>query len=259
MTDLDEAFEQYFTARSEYRKDLWQRRRRILRNTRLTDAERMRKIANLNKGKCMKCEKRKGVRFTQNGNFLTATCLNDQCDFEIRIDRGRYKPISTLIRETKQSNDNDVETIIRSKLDLVFGLTTEDQVVNDLNPMKAKLVASSKKLRKLEEEYLEINTEEKVAPLLESGKGELATAVAALAEVANGDYDSKAKRMVNLQIDDVYPVASKLRDLSYASSRVECVESDTAFGRTCTLEQEVATYADNLIPVRKPSVLKLIV
>lgn len=256
MISVDDAIDAYFTLKGEYDKDLRRRRRSIFRSARYTETEKRRKMANL-KGKCFNCGSKGGMKFSQNGTFLVATCTDGNCPLEIRIDRGKVVPLLSLISSNIKAKDQTQEDIICTKLNMVFGYTTEAETVQEFKKLKTKYVVAAKKLESMVNAYKKYSTDESVQLELSQFEEELTTANVALNEISKGDYSDKAQRMVKVLIEDIMPTAKKISGIKYPIQRVE--KGESADGKPIiVLVQHRMSYQDSFVITRKASVIKYV-
>ena len=253
MVNVEEALEEYFKIRGQYKRDLTRRRARIRKSVGLTDKEKRQKLVSL-KGKCPGCGKTGGVSFSQNGTFLTLTCSDLDCPLEIRIDRGRYVPLAQLLKDTTSRKDLLTGNIINAKLDMMFGFSTEEETVANFNKFKKEYIATNKKLDTFIAEFKKNNTDDSVLAMLKTAEDSLVSARLASEEVAKEDTHDKAQKMVRILVDDIMPAASEIMKLKYGVNTV----IPGATPNMDVLVQKRSSYDDNLVLLRKASVLRYV-
>ena len=255
MVSVEEALEEYFKIRGQYKSDLTRRRARIIRSETLTDKEKRQKLVSLKgKGKCPSCGKAGGVKFSQNGTFLTLMCSDLDCPLEIRIDRGRYAPLTQLLKDATSRRNTLTGDIITTKLDMMFGFSTEEETVTNFNKFKKEYIASNKKLDTFISEFKKNTTDDSVLALLKTAEDNLVSARLASEEVAKEDAHDKAQKMVRILVDDIMPTASEIMKLKYGVSAV----SPGLKPNQDVLIQKRSSYDDNLVLLRKASVIRYV-
>ena len=248
MPEIDAAMDEFFQMKGAYEKQLRRKRRRIIDNPLLDAGEKMRALSAV-RGKCINCNGSEGMVFTQKGTMLSVTC-GGSCPLDIRLDRGKFVLLRSLIQETNGTM-REIETdIIALKLDMVFGFEGEEATSQHYGPLKAKYDRVAAKIKKLLATYERLTTEKdrfaRIAKLSES----IDTAQLALRTVERGDYSDKPMRMIRIFIDEILPAAKELRNVRYASSGVECPSNDCSAGKHELVQQE-STYQDRMVMVRK--------
>jgi len=248
MPEVDTAMDEFFQMKGAYEKQLRRKRRRIIDNPSMDTGEKMRALSAV-RGKCINCNGSDGMVFTQKGTMLSVTC-GGSCPLDIRVDRGKFVLLRSLIQETN-AIIREIETeILALKLDMVFGFEGEEATSQRYGPLKAKYDRVAAKIKKLLDTYELLTTEKdrfaRVAKLSES----IETARVALRTVERGDYSDKPMRMVRIFVDEIMPAAKELRNVRYATSGVECPSNDCSAG-THELVQRMSTYQDRMVMVRK--------
>ena len=103
----------------------------------LSKEEKKEKIRNF-RPQCCKCKKRVGNIFINKGGILEIKCgsSDDPCDIKFRVEKPKIINLKQEI-ETLSALINKVkENIIKSKLDFLFKLKTEEVVTEDFNSLK---------------------------------------------------------------------------------------------------------------------------
>lgn len=150
MTDINEAMHRFYKLKSEYDDKYKKFIESIINNKALSKSEKQKKMSTFKK-KCVICGKEGGSIFDINENTLLAKCGNTlkPCGFHIEIKRGEYIPLEEAINDFEEDVNDDKISIIRNKLDLLFGY-------QDLTVMQTKF----EKQKELYEENSTIYREE---------------------------------------------------------------------------------------------------
>ena len=98
----------------------------------------MRKKIKSMKMKCINCKQNGGTIFTNKDGILTAKCGNTEspCALDIQIKRGKWMLLTKAADLSEEDIELSKENIIDLKLDLLFGLRTEEQIASDFDESK---------------------------------------------------------------------------------------------------------------------------
>ena len=251
MVTVDEALEEFFKLRGQYKRDLMRRRYQITHMSRLTDKEKLQKLSNL-KGKCPSCGKAGGIKFSQNGTFLSLTCSDLDCPLEIRIDRGRYEPLGEVIQTAIDRKQVLTQEIIATKLNMIFGFLNEEETISNFQRLKKEFIIIRKKLETLVSEFKKNTTDDSVLVVLKTAEDTLAAALVASEEISKEDSSGKAQKLVRVLVNDVMPTANEIMNLKYGVSTVIPGQKENQN----ILVQKRSSYDDNLVLLRKASVIR---
>ena len=139
---VNEGLEEYLIAFNNFLKEKRKQDKKILDYKRrldpgLSKEEKKEKIRNF-RPQCCKCKKRVGNIFINKGGILEIKCgsSDDPCDIKFRVEKPKIINLKQEI-ETLSALINKVkENIIKSKLDFLFKLKTEEVVTEDFNSLK---------------------------------------------------------------------------------------------------------------------------
>jgi len=241
-----EAFKTYYTLKSDYEKKLIKMKRRIYNDPSLSDREKREELAKL-EPKCINCKNVGGTIFTQEGKNLKATCGNTRspCQLNIDITRGESIDaftIQTTVEETVNENKSE---IIRSKLNLLFGYTTEDETAEQFEELLNDYKDNEQLLQTINASIDEVIDNPEKKENLNESKIELFNLVANIQQKIkqykkDGD-NTLMKQVVEDTTNEIIPIASKIRQLTYNINSV-------------TYDSDDDTYHLNQIPYRSSDV-----
>lgn len=253
MVAVEEALDEFFKLRGQYTSDLQRRRSRIVQSSALSYSEKKQKLMGL-KGKCPNCRKASGLKFTQNGSFLTMSCSDINCPLEIRIDRGRYVPLSKLALDNIEDRNAVMQNIMEVKLDMLFGFLNESETIQKFNVLKKQFKLVTKKLGLLINDYKKSTTDEAILVELKAAEDSIIAATVACEAIANGEAPDKARKLVRLLIDEILPKAEEIMKMKYGVNAIIKVDEK----KHDVLVQKRTSYEDNLVLVRKASVIRYV-
>ena len=112
--------------------------------------EEIRKI----KRKCVLCKGVGGMLFTKEKGILTATCnAVKPCSLDFRLELAKFNLFDDQITMYMRKIENIKQDIIKLKLDLLFGLQSEEYVMNRFSNKKQKLLKFQKNRDKIQNDF----------------------------------------------------------------------------------------------------------
>lgn len=131
-----EAINNYFLLKNKYESEIQKQKDKIMDNSLLSRKEKREAFLQIPK-KCMLCKREGGTLFTNENRTLKAICNNKvPCPLDIEIKIGHT--VSAFDVAEKIENEYDIKKfeIIRTKLDLLFNIISEEQAVKHFEKMK---------------------------------------------------------------------------------------------------------------------------
>jgi len=216
MTDINEAINQFYKLKSEYDDRYKKFIQSIINNKSLSKNEKQKKMATYKK-KCVVCGKEGGSIFDINEDTLLARCGNPlkPCGFHIDIKRGNYISLHEAVDGFEEDINNDKISIIKNKLDLLFGY-------QDFEIMKSRF----EKQKELFEENSSIYREE----------------LKRLKDVQN---NSMKKLEVKKQNLDIYVLIEKIKQL---------IKDYNTNLKDSYIKDIIMLYNDDLVPLLKKNI-----
>lgn len=139
-TKVEAAIKNFYKMKAKYEKQYKVAKNRILKSGLSLSDKRVR-LKRL-KQKCLGCKRNVGTTFAilNQGRNLTARCGSEEapCSLNIDIERGEFAYIPTLIEALKIDLENNKTAIIQLKLDILFSLTTEEEIAEPFAELKQK-------------------------------------------------------------------------------------------------------------------------
>jgi hypothetical protein len=204
------------------------------------------KLKNLRIG-CINCKQSGGTLFTDpiNGrSLLTAKCghAEDPCALDIQIQQGKWMLLPAAAEMTQDSLNTIKADIIDLKLDLLFGLRTEEQITEQFTTDKTTYKEQTKQLTLLtgiieSENEIRIDGHEDDAPrkisikqYLEIKNAQLQQLITSfkdliaeyMADIDDIEQSSQIlKQALNLYVEQIFPLMTKMRESKYAVTMME--------------------------------------
>jgi len=130
--DIAEAVQQYYRLKHKYDDNFSKTKKENITaemsNSKIRDI--LKKLKQ--NQKCIICKKKGGTIFTNNNRILTAKCGNteESCNLDIQIKLGKYMSLNHALNLTHERIEESKASIIDLKLDLLFGLRTEEEIAS---------------------------------------------------------------------------------------------------------------------------------
>ena len=133
---VDKAINYFYRIKGRYDSEYNGAKLRIIRSD-LDRSEKKRRVRNL-KPKCINCKRNVGTQFSTANRHLKAVCgdTNDPCKLNINIKLGISESLDALNNEISANLNRAKDTIIEIKLQLLFGIITEEQMEEAFTSVK---------------------------------------------------------------------------------------------------------------------------
>ena len=221
-------------------------KRRIYNDPSLSDREKREELTKL-EPKCINCKNVGGTIFTQEGKNLKATCGNTRspCQLNIDITRGDYLDAFELRSIVEETVNEKKAEIITSKLNLLFGYTSEDETAEQFEEILNDYKDNEQLLQNINASIDDvINNPEKQEALNESKValyGLVSSMQQKIKQYKKDGDNTLIRQVVEETVNEAVPTASKIRQLMYNVSSV-------------TYDSDDDTYHLNQIPYRSSDV-----
>ena len=229
----DTALEDYYKLKSQY-EGKYERQKAGILSSDMSNSDKRKKVALL-KRKCIKCDRPVGTVFQRQGRILTAACgeTTMPCSLDIKIDRGEYVFGPTLVDRLIQDVEQQKKTIIEIKLNLLFGIETEETTLEMFEKIKAAYKKSQTLLDDVQNilqnndlvEIDQIGGEREIAKreLVRINKIELGKLVKGFkvliaeldAEEAEDAKLTELEEAMEIYLDQIVPVLKTIRENQY--------------------------------------------
>ena len=133
----EEAIDNFYKLKGSYDAKYNRSKRNILDDDSMSLEEKRLKTAAIIR-KCVGCGRNVKTKFSTKNRELVATCGDEKvpCELDIRINTGNFNYLPTLISKIESDlNINKLE-INRIKLNLLFGLVTEEEMAEEFENIK---------------------------------------------------------------------------------------------------------------------------
>jgi len=250
---VEEAMTLYYKLKGEYDNKYTNAKKKLTASSRgLSVGEIKKKLKNLRIG-CINCKQSGGTIFTDTINgrsLLTAKCGHTEapCALDIQIRPGKWMLLPTAAEMTQDSLNEIKADIIDLKLDLLFGLRTEEQITDQFTTDKTTYKEQTKQLTLLtgiieSENEIRVDGHEDDAPrkipikqymdiknaqlqqLITSFKDLIAEYMADIDDIEQSSQI--LKQALNLYVEQIFPLMTNMRESKYAVTMME--QEETGF------------------------------
>tara|TARA_R110002012_G_C11542406_1_gene601574 strand:+ start:62 stop:1045 length:984 start_codon:yes stop_codon:yes gene_type:complete len=225
-TDFLDKLEEYYKLKNNYETQLQEKKNAILNNDSLNKREKQEKYSKL-KIKCINCNKKEGTIFENNQGTLSAICgdKTNPCNLNIKIFRGKFVNIESVINMFQEDVDETKENIIKVKLNLLFGYENENTTVKKFNTLKQELMQDLESVMADKTLFIEktTNLDNKIEIHKETNKlfEEIELIKSTVQEFNEIDNIQIIKDMVVRYTNNLLPLLIKLRELKYKYMAME--------------------------------------
>ncbi len=241
-----EAFKTYYSLKHDYEKKLIKMKRKIYNDPSLSDREKREELAKL-EPKCINCKNVGGTIFTQEGKSLKATCGNTKspCQLNIDITRGDYIDAFEIRSTVESTVDEKKAEIILTKLNLLFSYESEEETAEKFEELLNDYKDSDQLLQSVNSAIDDVTDNPDKQQALSESKVALYDLISNVQErikqYKKSQENSLIKQVVEDTTNEIIPMASKIRKLTYNVNSV-------------TYDSDDDTYHLNQIPYRSSDI-----
>ena len=256
------AIEEYYTLKSDYEQSYTAKRKSIISDKSIGNTKQNKRNAIKQiKVPCVLCKRLVGSIFSTENRTLIAKCgdVNAPCPLNIRIYKGRV---------TKLDNDFTIwyedyikeltETIVKTKLDVLFQYITEEDAVKVFQETKEQLELYKMGYNTDFTLYLEKTSNSDNLADLSSSNKKLMDFKGTLKELLDGYYKTKDKRVfeeiVGIYVTNIVPLLESIRELKYKYIQLE-YDSDDDIVELKTRTYQIRDIETNTNEEDEPKVL----
>jgi len=241
----------YYKLKGDYDKKYNNAKKKITKSG--LDLNEIRKKLRTMQMKCINCNQNGGTIFTNTDGILTAKCGNTEspCALDIQIKRGKWMLLPKAAELSRTEIERTKSEIIDLKLDLLFGLRTEEQIATDFDNEKRDYKSLVKQLdtiegviesenkisiagpTKAEESVRRISIDEYINIKKRQLKNHVSTFKSLVKEYMEEDdvvtKQDLMKRAINIYIEDIIPIMKNMRESKYAVTMMDTTEERGMF------------------------------
>ena len=255
-TDFDEALNAYYKLKSNYEKKYQDLKNKIIKNPLLNKKEKQSKLLSL-KQQCVKCKRPVGTIFSNKKRVLRAICgdTKEPCDLNIELKLGSFYNLEDLTMELFDEAKSLKNTIILTKLDLLFNYLAEDEAVAKFDKSRKELNSTSNLYVQYRQEYLNItdNSEKKIK--VKNLQDKIFINIEGIKKLVKQYNDTGneglIKDVIGIYQSELMPQLKDLLNTKYALNTVDYNEVDNTYH----LVQDPYTLSELIMMVDQPEIL----
>lgn len=157
--DWVDALNEYYGYKQRYDDRYEEQKNAIAKSDTLTMPQKRAKIMQLKRNrKCVACGQSGGTHFTNEDGVLRAQCGNrsQPCTLRIEIVKGKFMSLEELANASLHNADVLKDHIIKTKLDLLFNYTTEEEALRKFETDRAALDQALELYGGFRQKYLDV-------------------------------------------------------------------------------------------------------
>ena len=227
--DYAEALNEYYRHKHNYDERYEEHKKTIKETGTLTMPQKRAKIMQLKRNrKCVACGQSGGTHFTNEDGVLRAQCGNrsQPCSLSIEIVKGKFMSLEGLANESLHTADILKDQIIKTKLDLLFNYTTEEEALRRFEEERASLDQALDLYGSFRKKYLDVVRNAERREEADALAAEFYAAVQEFKDIVQRGADSKqdssfARDAVATYIRKIVPLNDALMGKKYVYNAVE--------------------------------------
>jgi hypothetical protein len=150
LSEIESAMEKYYKMKSKY-EDKVRKSRQTIINSDLSKKKKKLKLKSMKKN-CINCKKDGGTIFSNKNRVLSAKCGNKEspCSLDIQIRKPNIITLQDALVMTDEQLELNKEAIINLKLDILFGLKAEEEIIDTFQEERNNYKMNMKQKESLE-------------------------------------------------------------------------------------------------------------
>ena len=228
--DYVDALNEYYGYKQKYDDRYDEQKNAIAKSDTLTMPQKRAKIMQLKRNrKCVACGQSGGTHFTNEDGVLRAQCGNrsQPCTLRIEIVKGKFMSLEELANASLHNADVLKDHIIKTKLDLLFNYTTEEEALRKFETDRAALDQALELYGGFRQKYLDVvrNAErrEEVDALTADFYAAVQSFKDALRQGANSNKESESfvRDAMEIYTERIVPLNEGIMRSKYVYNAVE--------------------------------------
>tara|TARA_B100001059_G_C17839427_1_gene590955 strand:- start:5049 stop:5852 length:804 start_codon:yes stop_codon:yes gene_type:complete len=228
------AIEDYYTLKKDYDQSYATKRKAIISDNRIGNTKQKKRDAIKGiKMACVHCKRLVGSLFSTENRTLIAKCgdMVAPCPLNIKIYKGRVTKLDDDFTLWYEDYIKELtETIVKTKLDVLFQYITEEDAVKVFQETKEQLELYKMGYNTDFTLYLEKTSNSDNLQDLSSSNKKLLDFKGTLKELLEGYYKTKDKRVfeeiVGIYVTNIVPLLETIRELKYKYIQLEYDSDD---------------------------------
>lgn len=229
------AIDEYYTLKNDYEQDYNAKRKSIMSNKSSTKKNKRQEVQSI-KIPCVHCKRMVGTLFSSQDRVLIAKCgdISNPCPLNIQIYKGRVTTYDTAFKIWLEDHIKEYsETIVKTKLDVLFQYITEDEAIKIFQETKEDLDLYTMGYNVDFQLYLEKTTNSEVQDDLKKSIKKLLGYKNDMKNLLTRYYIDKDNRnfntIVSIYTTQVIPLLETIRKLKYKYIELEYNSDDDTY------------------------------
>lgn len=227
--DYVDALNEYYAYKHQYDTKFDEDKSAVKNTDGLTMSQKRAKIMRIKRNrKCVSCGQSGGTHFTNEDGVLRAACGNrsQPCSLRIEIVKGKFMSLEQLAESSLRTADILKDQIIKTKLDLLFNYSTEEEALRQFEKDRAALDQALGLYGGFRQKYLDVVRNAERREEADALTVKFYAAVQDLKDVLQknpgGENDASFVRdAVALYVGTIEPLNQQLMETKYVYSAVE--------------------------------------
>jgi hypothetical protein len=232
--DYVDALNEYYRYKHDYDERYEEYKKAIKESQTLTMQQKRTKIMQIKRNrKCVACGQSGGTHFTNEDGMLRAQCGNrsQPCSLSIEIVKGKFMNLEDLANKSLLMTDILKDQIIKTKLDLLFNYTTEEEALRKFEEERESLNQALDLYGGFRQKYLDVVRNAERREEVDALTVDFYAAVQEFKDIVQRGADSKQdssfiKDAMAIYIGKIEPLNAKLMEKKYVYSAVERLGND---------------------------------
>ena len=223
-----DALNEYYSYKHRYDERYEEEKNAVKNSDTLTMQQKRAKIMRIKRNrKCVSCGQSGGTHFTNEDGMLRAQCGNrsQPCSLNIEIVKGKFMSLEHLANDSLHNADVLKDHIIKTKLDLLFNYSTEEEALRQFETDRAALDQALDLYGGFRQKYLDVVRNPERREEVEALTVEFYEVVQQFKEIVQKGADSNTESFIRdavaLYVGRIVPLNERRMEKKYVYSAVE--------------------------------------
>ena len=227
-----DALNEYYGYKHRYDQRFEEDKNAVKHSDLLTLSQKRAKIMRIKRNrKCVSCGQSGGTHFTNEDGVLRAQCGNrsQPCSLRIEIVKGKFMNLEELANQSLMTADILKDQIIKTKLDLLFNYSTEEEALRQFEELRASLDQALDLYGGFRQKYLDVVRNAERREAVDALTADFYAAVQEFKDMLNmqnttnmnTNGDALVRDAVALYVRKIKPLSDALMEKKYVYCAVE--------------------------------------
>ena len=224
-----DALNEYYGYKHRYDQRFEEDKHAVKHSDMLNLSQKRAKIARIKRNrKCVSCGQSGGTHFTDEDGVLRAQCGNrsQPCSLRIEIVKGKFMNLEELANQSLMTADILKDQIIKTKLDLLFNYSTEEEALRQFEELRASLDQALDLYGGFRQKYLDVVRNAERREAVDALTADFYAAVQEFKDMLNTtnmntNGESFVRDAVALYVGTIEPLNQQLMEKKYVYCAVE--------------------------------------